>query len=177
MGETRIALIRGINVGRAKRVPMAGLRAALADLGYGDVRTLLNSGNAVFTATYSPGDCAAAIEAALASRLGVTARVVVLDAAALDAIIAGNPLLDVADDMSRLFAAVLLDPTDRPRLDPLLDRDWGEERIAAGPCAAWIWCPRGLQAARVPAAVDRAVGGAVTTRNWATIMKLRALAR
>ena len=46
---TFIALLRGINVGKAKRVPMAELRALLAGLGYGDVQTLLNSGNAVFT--------------------------------------------------------------------------------------------------------------------------------
>jgi len=45
-----VALIRGINVGRAKRVAMAELREAVAALGYGGVRTLLNSGNVVFTA-------------------------------------------------------------------------------------------------------------------------------
>ena len=56
------ALLRGINVGKAKRVPMAELRALLAGLGYGDVQTLLNSGNAVFThANASP----AAVERAL----------------------------------------------------------------------------------------------------------------
>lgn len=44
-----VTLLRGINVGKAKRVPMAELRALLAGLGYGDVQTLLNSGNAVFT--------------------------------------------------------------------------------------------------------------------------------
>ena len=50
---TQIALIRGINVGTAKRVAMADLRKMLAGLGYSDVRTLLNSGNAVFTTTDS----------------------------------------------------------------------------------------------------------------------------
>src|ERR1700744_4210713 len=45
-----IALLRGINVGKAKRVPMADLRALMESLGYAGVRTLLNSGNAVFDA-------------------------------------------------------------------------------------------------------------------------------
>ncbi|HSD71146.1 MAG TPA: DUF1697 domain-containing protein, partial [Thermoanaerobaculia bacterium] len=45
MRRRHVALIRGINVGRAKRVAMADLRALVGDLGYGDVRTLLNSGN------------------------------------------------------------------------------------------------------------------------------------
>ena len=58
---THIALIRGINVGRNKRIAMADLRAMLASLGYRDVRTLLQSGNAVFTA---PGSTAAVATAA-----------------------------------------------------------------------------------------------------------------
>ena len=49
MTRTEIALLRGINVGKAKRVAMAELRALVEKLGYGDVRTLLNSGNVVFS--------------------------------------------------------------------------------------------------------------------------------
>jgi uncharacterized protein (DUF1697 family) len=49
--HTFIALLRGINVGKANRIPMADLRALLEGLGHTDVTTLLNSGNAVFRAT------------------------------------------------------------------------------------------------------------------------------
>ena len=45
-----VALLRGVNVGRAKRVPMADWRALLEELGCEGVRTILNSGNAVFRA-------------------------------------------------------------------------------------------------------------------------------
>ena len=51
MTGTHVALLRGINVGTAKRVAMANLRTMVEELGYGDVRTLLNSGNVVFSAT------------------------------------------------------------------------------------------------------------------------------
>src|SRR4051794_32869155 len=71
MAGRQVALIRGINVGKAKRVAMADLRAALEDLGYTDVRTLLNSGNVVFTAGVAPGKAAASIEKVLAGELGV----------------------------------------------------------------------------------------------------------
>ena len=48
MPPTRhVALLRGINVGRAKRIAMADLRALVEGLGFGEVRTLLNSGNAI----------------------------------------------------------------------------------------------------------------------------------
>lgn len=49
-----VALLRGVNVGGAKRVPMAQLRTLLSDLGYTQVATLLNSGNAVFGAPGAP---------------------------------------------------------------------------------------------------------------------------
>jgi hypothetical protein len=93
---TYVGLLRGINVGHAKRVAMADLRALVEKLGYGDVRTLLNSGNIVFTGPgASPEDAAARIEAALSSRLGVSARVTVLTAAQLAAAAAANPLLGI----------------------------------------------------------------------------------
>lgn len=50
-----VALLRGVNVGKAKRVPMAELRALLAGLGHTGVATLLNSGNAVFSAAKPRG--------------------------------------------------------------------------------------------------------------------------
>jgi uncharacterized protein (DUF1697 family) len=49
MSTTWVALVRGINVGRAKRIAMPDLRATLASLGYADVRTHGQSGNAIFT--------------------------------------------------------------------------------------------------------------------------------
>ena len=71
MKTTRhVALLRGINVGRAKRVAMAELRALIEGLGYGDVRTLLNSGNVVFSASAATaGNAASRIEEALAKKL------------------------------------------------------------------------------------------------------------
>ena len=175
--QTLVALIRGINVGRAKRVTMADLRALVADLGYGDVRTLLNSGNVIFAAHgTAPGDAAALIQERLATRIGVPARVTVLTAAEIVTAVDDNPLLDIADDFSRLLVSVLMDPADRPRLEPLLEQDWRPEVLALGARVAYLWCPEGARTARLPKAIGRALGDAVTTRNWATLTKLHALA-
>jgi uncharacterized protein (DUF1697 family) len=68
---THVALLRGINVGKAKRVGMADLRALVEGLGYRDVRTLLNSGNVVFAVPKSArGEPAARIETAIARSSG-----------------------------------------------------------------------------------------------------------
>jgi uncharacterized protein (DUF1697 family) len=178
---TIVALIRGINVGRAKRVAMADLRAMIAGLGYGDVRTLLNSGNIVFSshlcAGVAPDDAAARIQEELEARLGVTARVMALTAGDLAAIVAANPLLEVADNPSRLMVSFLLDPDDRTRLAPLEGLDWSPEVLALGARVAYLWCPEGLRASPLTKAVGEALGAAVTTRNWSTVLKLHALAQ
>jgi uncharacterized protein (DUF1697 family) len=174
MPPTHIALIRGINVGKAKRVAMADLKAAVEGLGYRDVRTLLNSGNVVFTSRAEPAAAAARIATALVEHTGVAARVTVLTADELAAAVAENPLLPVADP-TRLLVAVFNAPADRSRVEPLSKQDWGPERLAVGVRVAYLWCPDGLLASRLPEAVGRALGDAVTTRNWATVLKLHAL--
>jgi uncharacterized protein (DUF1697 family) len=173
----QVALLRGINVGRAKRVAMADLRALIEGLGYSDVRTLLNSGNVVFTATRTaPQKAAASIERTLASELGVTARVTVLTVAELAQVVSENPLGKIASDPSRLLVAVLADPADRSKLSPLSKEDWGDDKLAVGTRVAYVWCAEGVLESRLMQAVQRALGDAVTARNWSTMTKLLALA-
>jgi len=176
MTRRHVALIRGINVGRAKRVAMADLRALVGDLGYGEVRTLLNSGNVVFTVPASArSDPAPRIEQAMTARLGISARVTVLTAAELAAVIAENPLGDLATDPSRLLVTVLTNPADRKRLHPLARQDWAPDVLAVGARVAYLWCPRGMLESRLAEAVSRLLGAAATTRNWTTMTKLNAL--
>ena len=178
MGKRRlIALLRGINVGRGKRVAMADLRKVLSDMGYGDVRTLLNSGNVVFDCNSADAaDSALRIEEALVLKLGVGARVTVLDAGQLEHVVQDNSLQPVADDPSRLLVAVLNNPADRERLLPLAHQSWEPEAFALGRWAAYLWCADGVLASRAAAAMGKVLGDAVTTRNWTTISKLHALA-
>ena len=178
MSATHVALLRGINVGKAKRVAMSDLRALVEKLGYRDVKTLLNSGNVVFTAAGKSGkDHAPRIEKAIEATLGLTSRVTVLTAAELAEAIAENPLLKVATDPSRLLLVVLTNPADRGQLKPLLKQDWGKEALGLGARVAYCWCPPGILKSQLPEAVGRLLGDAATARNWATMQKLLALTR
>ena len=177
MAASHVALLRGINVGRAKRVAMADLRALVEDLGYRDVRTLLNSGNVVFTIPASVrGDPAARIEQSLAGRTGVESRVTILTGAELASAVAKNPLAKLARNPSRMMVAVPRRPADRASLLPLGRRDWSPEAFALGARVAYLWCPEGIIESPLAQAVGRAMGDAVTTRNWATMTKLHDLA-
>ena len=125
-----VALLRGINVGRAKRVAMADLRAVVEDLGYADVRTLLNSGNVVFTAPgSSAGDAAGRIGAALEAQLGISSRIVVLAARDLAADRRRQP---PARGRRRPVAAARRLPR-RPRRPPEAGAARGA-RLGAGVC-------------------------------------------
>lgn len=175
-----MAFFRGINVGKAKRIAMADLRALFEELGYGDVKSLLASGNVVFTTSgdETPAESAARIGAALEARAGFSARVTVLTGEELAAAVEANPLRETATDPSRQLLVFLADPAARERLEPLLEEDWSPEALAlpeeAGR-AAYLWCPDGTLEGRLWPAVERAAGGAVTSRNRSTAEKLRAL--
>ena len=171
-----VALLRGVNVGRAKRVAMADLRALVEGLGYGSVRTLLNSGNVVFSVPRGArGDPALRIEQALEAELGVSARVFVLSARELATVVDANPLLKVAKDPARLLVAVWSKPADRKRLAALEQADWSPDAFAAGPRAGYLWCSVGILESKLNMALGKALGDGSTSRNWATIMKLHAL--
>ena len=181
MSTRYVALLRGINVGRAKRIAMSDLRSLCEALGYGRVSTLLNSGNIVFeakgkAAPDSARKHAAKIEATLTERTGVRARVIVVSADEVASIVEENPLLGVAENPSRLFAAVFASLDDRARFEPLVGQIWAPEAFALGSRAAYLWCPAGPIDSKLNRAMSRLLADGVTSRNWSTMLKLRALA-
>jgi len=178
-GTGVVALFRGINVGKAKRIAMADLKRVLESLGYRDVRTLLNSGNAVFTTTGAGAKTAAAkIRAAVHAELGVDARVTTLDADTLDAALAANPLRTAAaKDPSHVLLGVTETAAVLRELAPVAARDWAPEQIVLGERVAYFWFARGIAGSPLSIAVDRALRDRITSRNVTTIAKLIALAR
>jgi len=175
----QVALLRGVNnIGATKRVAMADLRTLVEGLGFRDVRTLLNSGNVVFTV---PGDkrddVAARLEKMLASRVGVACSVTVLSRNQVTTVVRENPFAKVADNLSRLFVVVPRNSADRVRLEPLLTRRWHPEALAIGKRVAYLWCANGIADSALWPAVDRALERTGTGRNMATMTKLLALIR
>jgi uncharacterized protein (DUF1697 family) len=175
--QRQVALLRGVNnIGSANRVAMADLRALVESLGFRDVRTLLNSGNVVFSGPSNRGgDLAARIEKALASRLGVTCSVTVLSGNEVAAVVRENPFEELADNLSRLLVVVPKVPSDISRLKPILDERWHPEALALGRRVAYLWCANGVARSAFWSAVEKALGRTGTARNMATMTKLLAL--
>ena len=172
----RVALLRGINVGTAKRIAMADLRALFEQLGFRDVRTRLNSGNVVYTsAGRNSADEPARIGKAIRERLGVPTEVFVLDGRELAHAIADNPLASMAKEPSRMLLMVASDRNAAGKLTPLLKERWAPEAIALRGRVAYLWCPLGITKGRLWGAALRALGQDGTARNLATFTKLAGL--
>lgn len=171
-----VALFRGINVGRAKRIAMADLRALLAKLGFTDIQTLLNSGNALFTGAAEPtAKLAARLRAAVAKQLKVDALVIIKSARDVDGILEGNALKKIATDHSRLLVAVTNDAKALGAIKALEKAEWGAEKIHVGKHAAYLWCANGILESKAAVALLKNLDETGTTRNWATFGKIHAL--
>ena len=171
-----VALFRGINVGKAKRIAMGDLRALLDKLGYADVATLLNSGNAVFTGNAEPAAThAARIREAVRAKLGIEALVIVKSAKDVAAIIRDNAIVRHATDDSKLLVAVTNDARGLAKAKALMREAWGAEKLHVGKHAAYVWCANGILESKVAVALLKGLEDTGTTRNWGTLNKIHAL--
>ncbi len=167
------AFLRGINVGGRNKVPMAELRAVLTELGYTDLATHLQSGNAVFSSRARPAALERDIADAVAARLGVSCAVMVRTGQQIAAAVRENPLGGEPENPSRYFVAFLakepaaaaLAALDGVRFEP--DALWVRRR------EAYLWCPAGAADTKLTnTALERLLGVAATARNWNTVTRL-----
>lgn len=177
-----VALLKGINVGRNKRIAMVDLRALLSGLGYEDVVTYLASGNALFTTSSrkAPASLAADIEARIAFELEMAVPVIIRSPRELAAVLARNPLRGEPENPSRYFVGFFAAATD-PSTARSLERDLRSgapagDAIWVSGAEAFFWCPGGFSLLDHAAAIERRLGVAVTTRTWNTVTKLSELA-
>ncbi len=183
---THVALLRGINVGRANRIAMADLRAVVEGLGHTDVATYIQSGNVVFTSPEpDAGSIAAALERAVADALGVRPRVVVLSCDELGRVVSGNPYPGETDPKS-LHAVFRMEEPGADEAEAVaaaVDRAQGKgsrDQATLVGRMLYLRTPDGLGRSVLAVELSRS-GGALgarssaTMRNWATVTRLLAM--
>ena len=170
------ALLKGVNVGGNRKLPMADLKAFVAGLGFANVQTLLASGNVVFAADEDPS----VLEALLAERakvaLGIDTGWFVRSHAELAAVVAADPFPDAAQARpSHLLVTFHHMPFPAPLIDGLEGHD-GPERLAAVGRELFVDYPDGIGRSLLHKATARLkFPTAATARNWNTVTKLAAL--
>ncbi len=170
------ALLKGINIG-GKKIPMADLKAVVEGLGHGDVKTLLASGNVVFTCAETEG---AALEKQLEAALGkygLKTDVVLRNGVELAAVIAGNPFPDAATDHpNHLLVSFHRDPVPEGLIAKLTEIYDGPERLKAVGRELYIDFPDDVGHSRLgPAMAKLKFPSLATMRNWNTVGKLAGL--
>lgn len=176
---THVALLRGINVSGSTTVPMAELRALCAELGWSDVRTIIQSGNVVFRARGSAAALGQSLEHALEARFGRSYPVMVRAVKSWLECAAGNPFpAESESEPNRVMLALSGRPPLPGAVEALLERSSGGEKVAQVRDALWIHYASGAGRSKLsPALLDRAVGSPVTTRNWRTVQRIAELVR
>jgi uncharacterized protein (DUF1697 family) len=173
----QIALLRGINLGRSKRLGMADLRDLMRALGYEDAKTLLQSGNVVFTASEPPDTIARQIEDRLARDAGLEVAVLVRTRDEIARVVARNPLREHAADPKRYLVVFLSASPDRALLRAIEREQFKPELFRVHGAEIYVWLPDGIQNARLTHAFwEKRLGVTATARNWNTVEKLLALA-
>ncbi len=176
MSTTWIALLRGINVGRNKRIAMADLRAMLAALDYVDVRTHLNSGNAIFsTGEHDAARIERDISASIERGLGMDVATLVRAAPDLAAIVDANPFAARGVHPSELHVTFTATPIPVDQVAALDPRESAPDEFAVGERVIYMRLPNGLSGSVLPD-WGHLLGLRTTTRNWNTTTRLRDLA-
>ena len=163
-----VLLLRAVNVGTRNRLAMADLRDLLEQLGYTEVRTVLNSGNAVFTSDRG-GDLAADVERGLQEQLGVVVRACVLPDHEVRALVDSVP-----DLPGYVVCSVLFERPSPAALAMFLASDVSPEVVAGDERAVFIGYVDAGRTKLTNARLERALGVSSTARTPATLRKLLA---
>jgi uncharacterized protein (DUF1697 family) len=171
-----VALLRAVNVGGAK-LPMAQLRDVCAGLGWRGVETYIQSGNVLFEADAPARDLETALEQGVEQHFGLTRPVMVRSAAQWSLYAAGSPFpAQERHHPNHILLGIAKDPVAAGAAEALQARAAAGEQVRQSADALWFWFPDGSGVPKLtPAAIDKAAGSPVTTRNWRTVRKLHEL--
>jgi uncharacterized protein (DUF1697 family) len=175
--STQIALLRGVNLARNRRLGMAALRELLEKLGYEGARTHQQSGNIVLTTTKSPQRVKSELERGIAAELGLETEVFVRTHAELARIVKADPLGDAVDNPSRYQVTFLAGKPPARVARELAKADVAPEQVVVRGREIYAWHPNGFQRSKLAKLLsEKQLGMGGTARNWNTVTKLLELA-
>ena len=175
--NTFIALLRGINVGGNNILPMRNLVELLEGLGLSRVKTYIQSGNAVFQSkNKNSAQLSQEISAAIGERFGFTPQVMVLEMKVLQNAIISNPFPEGESEPKTLHLFFLVDVPQHPDLEILESLKANSEQFMLTNSVFYLYAPNGIGRSKLAAKVEKALGVAVTARNWRTVNKIMDIA-
>ncbi len=173
----QIALLRGINLGSTRRVPMAALRELLGDAGYEEVQTYVQSGNIVLESGEDPRKLERSLRKLVSDEFGFEVPVIVRTRDQLARVVKRNPLRDVADNNKRYQVSFLTGKLDRKTADTLKALVVEPEALVINGTEVYAWHPEGVARSKLwNTLASKGLGVGATARNWTTVETLLTMA-
>lgn len=177
-----VVLLRGINLGPNNRIAMGELRDALADSGFENPRTYVQSGNIVLDTDLEESALEDGVEGLISERFSLTVPAVAVSGKELARVVEGNPFPDLAQQDPKRFQVTFVRGQFEPgavaeRLSELATEN---ERVAVGEREIYSWHPDGVGRSKLATKMGSktGVGKSVipTARNWVTVLTLLEMA-
>jgi uncharacterized protein (DUF1697 family) len=173
-----LALLRAVNVAGRKPVRMTELCDLMVELGFADVRSVLQTGNLVFRSRARTGaDLEDFLEAEAAKRHNLQTDVFVRTEMEWKKTIANNPYREEAKrDPAHLIVMFLKRTPSVKEVEQVQVAITGPEIVSVEGRQAYIVYPAGIGRSRVTNAfLEGKLGTRGTARNWNTVLKLEAI--
>ncbi len=170
-------MLRGINLGPKRRVPMADLREMLAGAGFANVETYVQSGNIALDSGAKPTVLERRLAQLIEARFGLEVPVVVRSHTQLAAVVEHDPLTGAADDPKRYQVSFLSERLPADTVKQLQALAQASERVAVHGREVYAWHPDGVARSKLwNALAGKGLGVTATARNWTTVCKLLEMA-
>lgn len=173
-----VAFLRGINVGGHKLIAKDALIAAFESAGFEEVRTVIQSGNVLFSSPEkNPAKLTKAVEAALHQAAGHEVPVMVRTRAAIAELVKSDPFgKDKEKARTLAYVAFLESEPDPERLEKLLARQTEDDRIEVRKLELIHLLTRDPgQMGFSTDFVEKDLKVKATVRNWNTVTKIAGL--
>lgn len=173
MASRYVALVRGINVGSTRKVPMKDLVRLFEEAGCRDVRSYIQSGNVVFSAA-SARKAVASVCMAGEKQFGFPITMMVRTAEEMDAVIEANPF---AGDEAVTHVVFLSEEPDAAQVASLERERFIPDEFAVKGREIYLKLPNGVGRAKLPVYIGSRVKTPGTARNWRTVTTLAGMLR
>src|SRR5215204_5844732 len=176
--KTYVALFRGINVGGTNVLPMKDLASLLENIGSQNVKTYIQSGNAVFQSEEENASLLSnKIRAAIKKSYGFEPQLLLLTPKEIERAVESNPFPEAESEPKTLHAYFLASMPENPDLGALDNIKSDRERFALKDRVFYLHAPDGIGRSKLAANTEKLLGVAITGRNWRTVCKVVTMAK
>jgi uncharacterized protein (DUF1697 family) len=176
--KTYIALFRGINVGGTNVLPMKDLVALLENIGSQNVKTYIQSGNAVLQNREENASLLSnKIRATIKKSHGFEPQVLLLEPEDMERAIESNPFPEAESEPKTLHVHFLASMPKNPNLGALDTIKSDRERFVLKDGVFYLHAPEGIGRSKLAANAEKLLGVAITARNWRTVCRVMAMAK